>query len=173
MPFVTDKQLEERKILKKVVETVTKVEPMQWANEIHQRILAYQELEYDEDQMVEKLDTFLKLLSIKTCTGGDNFHGWKDRTVELSETQRKKIVTAIELMLKTGGRFSGYDDHETEVVISKDTAQHFAAKNKLRKLRTEGKPFPRTKADYPNVKMTEAEKRYFDEHYSEWQSLMM
>lgn len=27
---------------------------------------------------------------------------------------------------------------------------------------------PRTKADYPDVKMTEAEKRYFDEHFKDW-----
>ena len=110
MPFLTDQQLDERKTLKKVIETVTKVEPRQWANEIHQRVLAYQELEYDEDQMVEKLDDFLKLLSIRTCTGGDNFHGWKDRTVELSDNQRKKIVMIIELMLRTGGRFSPYEE---------------------------------------------------------------
>ena len=110
MPFVTDKQLEERKVLKKVVETATKVEPTQWANEIHQRVLAYQILTKDVDEMVKSLDNHLKLHSVRTCTGGDNFHGWKDRTVELSEKQRKKIVTAIELMLRTGGRFSNYEE---------------------------------------------------------------
>ena len=136
MPFVTDKQLEERKILKKVVETATKVEPTQWANEIHQRILAYQTLTKDVDEMVKSLDNHLKLHSVRTCTGGDNFHGWKDRTVELSEPQRKKIVAAIELMLKTGGRFSDYDqlDYEQEVPPPKDGRNYFAAKDRLRDL---------------------------------------
>ena len=168
MPFVTDKQLEERKLLKKVVETVTKVEPMRWANEIHQRVLAYQTLTKSVDEMVKSLDNHLKLHSIRTCTGGDNVDGWKERNVELSETQRKKIVLAIELMLRTGGRFSGYDEVETEPPSAKDVMNYVTYKDELRKLKREGKPFPRTKADYPNVKMTKAEERYFNEHFNDW-----
>lgn len=110
MPFVTDQQLDERKTLKKAIETVTKVEPTQWADVIHQRVLIYQDLKGTVDEMIESLDYFLKLHSIRTCTGGDNFHGWKDRSVELSENQRKKIVMMIELMLRTGGRFSPYEE---------------------------------------------------------------
>ena len=168
MPFVTDKQLEERKLLKKVVETVTKVEPMQWANEIHQRVLAYQTLTKSVDEMVKSLDNHLKLHSIRTCTGGDNFHGWKERNVELTEKQRTKIVLAIELMLRTGGRFSGYDEVETEAPPPKDVRNYFAAKDRLRDLQAKGELPPRTKADYPNVKMTKAEECYFNEHFNDW-----
>ena len=113
MPFLTDQQLDERKTLKKVIETlVTKVEPTQWADAIHQRILIYQELNQSTDAMIANLGTFLSFHSIRTCTGGDNFHGWKDRTVELSKTQRKKIIAIVELMLRTGGRFSEYKESE-------------------------------------------------------------
>ena len=168
MPFVTDKQLEERKVLKKVVETVTKVEPMQWANEIHQRVLAYQVLNYTVDSMIEKLDVFLKLHSIRTCTGGDNVDGWKHRTVELSEKQRKKILTVIELMLRTGGRFSDYDEVEIEAPSAKDVMNYVEAKDRLRDLQAKGKLPPRTKADYPNTKMAKAEERYFNEHFNDW-----
>ena len=87
------------------VKTVTTVEPRQMAFKIHHTVVTWMcEEGHDVNATMKKLRGFLENLQVPT----ERIRG--TRYVGLSVKQVDKLLTILELVLRTGGRFSPYDD---------------------------------------------------------------
>lgn len=105
MAMLTERQIHERILLKKAIETVTTVEPEQWAKKIHNRVRLLFREGLNIDEVIDDLKESLDLFRVITCTGGDNVSGWKDRAVRLSDKQQKQILAWMEMALRFGMKF--------------------------------------------------------------------
>ena len=112
MPFITEKQREERAGLADAIQAVTTIEPRQFANEIHAHVVRLMHEEcLDVDTTLLRIEGILNSMQIHTCSGGNNVDGWKTRNVFLSPKQQRTIHAMLTLMLKMGGSFSPYADN--------------------------------------------------------------
>ena len=110
MTYITDQQNQERETLAVAISTVTKVEPREFANQIHHNVVVMMHEEgLTVDDTLERMEIVLHDIEIDALTG-NNLDGWKYRTVYLTAKQQKTIHSMLELMLRMGGTFSPYQD---------------------------------------------------------------
>ena len=111
MPYITEQQNSERETLEAAISTVTKVDPRQFANLIHNSVVVrIHEQGLTVDETLEQMKDMLASYDIQHCAGGNNFDGWKDRKARLSPKQQATIHGMLTLMLRMGGTFSPYED---------------------------------------------------------------
>ena len=105
MPLLNDQQCRERLLLQQALQTVTKVEPLEWAAKIHGRLAFTIRQGYNVNQIVDDLENMLDMMHVDVCTGGNIMDGWQERKAYLSEKQRSIIIAWIDLALRIGGTF--------------------------------------------------------------------
>ena len=110
MPFLSKQQQIERTSLHQAIRTITKVEPLKWTSAIQMRVLEKQNEGLSVSQILQDLDLYLQRYCVRTCTGGNNIDGWNERIAYLTDIQRKKILAWIDIILRTGGRFSDFEE---------------------------------------------------------------
>ena len=110
MPFLTKQQQIEQTTLHQAMRTITKVAPLKWTTAVQMRVLEKQKQGLSISQIVQDLDLYLQRHSVGTWVQDNSFRGGHDRSVYLSDGQREKIVWWINLMLRTGGRFSDFEE---------------------------------------------------------------
>ena len=105
MHLYTDQQIKERQWLEEAVSTVTKIEPKQWADLIHKEICFSIRKGRNSNEILNSLEAALDYMCVQTCSGGNNFEGWRDRKVYLSKKQQAIILKWIKFTLMLGGQF--------------------------------------------------------------------
>ena len=109
MPFLKSKQIEERNILTQAISAVTRIEPRRWADFVHSTVVQYQETGCKPPVILKRLQTDLYHHRLEVCSGGNNSDGWKNQKVGLSTGQIKLIMSWINVMLSSGGRFTTFE----------------------------------------------------------------
>ena len=113
MTIFTRQQGFERLWFQQVMETVTKVEPHQWAGEIHDVLLRLQKQHKDVNSIMDAFDQELHSMTVDTFTG-DNLEGWKLKKVYLTGKQKNLVLTWFDFAFRCGMRFSEAADTEKE-----------------------------------------------------------
>ena len=108
MPRLNDAQARERARLTEAVSLVTKVEPMKFAQQIHNTLIACREHGLNVEDSVKDLELDLRTMHVYTTTP-NKWGDWIDKKHRLTPKQQETLLAFLHFSLTAGMQVTMFD----------------------------------------------------------------